>query len=159
ANRTRPCSWRAGRCRRPATSWPSSWRKPVSVGSRPPPWAAASSRAWPGCNRAPCTPPEGHTNEGSRVSGVLRAVWLSGRGAGSRRSDAPWRHVDFLLLSVTSALAMLGLLMISSATYRRLQLDGVDPHLYLKKQLLYVAVGAVVMVVAAVVDYRVFCDY
>lgn len=66
------------------------------------------------------------------------------------------RHVDLALVGSALALALIGVVMVYSAT-RELQIQaGGDPHSYLKKQLLWVAIGLVVMVVVAAVDYHVY---
>lgn len=79
-------------------------------------------------------------------------------GATTRHADFAWRQIDFLLLSVTGALALLGVLMISSATSTQRRNLGLDPYLYVKRQLIYVAVGIVVLVVITLFDYRMYCD-
>ena len=82
----------------------------------------------------------------------------AGLSSANRRTDSPWRSMDIWLLSTTVALAGLGLLMISSATYRRQLNSGLDPHLYLKKQVLYMVIGAILMAGIALIDYRYFVD-
>lgn len=68
------------------------------------------------------------------------------------------RHVsarmDPILLVTTGILALTGVVMIYSATKGKLALAGLDPHYYLKRQLIFVALSAVVLVVVAVFDYR-----
>ena len=76
----------------------------------------------------------------------------------SVRRDAPWRQLDFMLMSVTGALACLGLLMITSASRDYLASNNFDPNLYLKKQLIFVVLGFGAMVFVTLFDYRVFLD-
>jgi rod shape determining protein RodA len=79
--------------------------------------------------------------------------------ASRRRSDETWRQVDFLLLSVTAALGLLGGLMIASATYKALQADGKDPLFYFKRHIVFLVIGVTLMMVTALIDYRVFLDH
>src|SRR5687767_9622863 len=70
----------------------------------------------------------------------------------SRNPAAPWRHIDLVLVGCVVAVASLGCLMIFSAT------RGRDPSDFdtgfLTRQLLFMAVGASLMMVVALVDYR-----
>jgi rod shape determining protein RodA len=70
----------------------------------------------------------------------------------SRNPAAPWRHIDLVLVGCIVAVAALGSLMIFSAT------RGRDPSdfdtSFLAKQLLFIGVGASVMFVVAMIDYR-----
>lgn len=65
---------------------------------------------------------------------------------------ASWVHVDMILLAATAALTLCGIALIYSAT------RGIDPEaysrFYLQRQSLFAVVGAVLGIVAAVVDYR-----
>jgi rod shape determining protein RodA len=76
----------------------------------------------------------------------------------ARGTDSPWRHLDLTLLTSTLAIAGLGLLMVYSATQRRLDDQGLDPAYYLKRQALFVALGVGLMVLVTLVDYRVYRD-
>jgi rod shape determining protein RodA len=75
-----------------------------------------------------------------------------------RRDEHPLRsllrHVDLTLVLVALALSGIGAVMVYSATRAQLVAAGVDPHYFLVRQLVYVALGVVVMVVAALFDYR-----
>jgi rod shape determining protein RodA len=68
------------------------------------------------------------------------------------RAPAAWKHVDLVLLGCAAAVSVLGALMILSST------RGTDPNAYdlsfLRKQLLFIAVGVVGMVVVTLIDYR-----
>jgi rod shape determining protein RodA len=70
----------------------------------------------------------------------------------TRNPAAPWRHIDLVLVGCIVAVASLGCLMIFSAT------RGRDPNdfdtSFLTKQILFMAVGAALMMVVAMVDYR-----
>jgi rod shape determining protein RodA len=70
----------------------------------------------------------------------------------SRNPAAPWRHIDLVLVGCIAAVGALGCLMVFSAT------RGRDPSSFntgfLSRQLLFVAVGAVAMLVTASIDYR-----
>jgi rod shape determining protein RodA len=64
------------------------------------------------------------------------------------------RRCDFLLITSAILLSLIGAVMVYSAT-RVVQLDaGGDPKYYLKRQLMWLAVGLVVMVVTALIDYH-----
>ena len=79
--------------------------------------------------------------------------------ASSRNEAAPWYHLDLTLYGTVLAIAGLGVLMVYSATFRKLADSGGDPHLYLKKQALFTIAGIAVMVLMSVVDYRVYRDF
>jgi rod shape determining protein RodA len=65
---------------------------------------------------------------------------------------APLRHLDLTLLLVTLLLSAFGALMIYSATVHQQASSGIDP--YLKKQLVYMTVGFVVLLAVSLFDYR-----
>jgi len=69
------------------------------------------------------------------------------------------RRVDGILLFAAVGLAILGLLMVYSATHRSLQAFGQSPTYYLKRQGMFLVVGLVAMTVTALIDYRVFRIY
>jgi len=68
------------------------------------------------------------------------------------RAPAAWKHVDLVLLCCTAAISALGALMVLAST------RGVNPHSYdttfLRKQILFIALGVVGMVLVTLVDYR-----
>lgn len=83
----------------------------------------------------------------------------------SEHRPAPGRHrpvtraqlalrFDYVLLMSTLFVAALGALMVYSATRDSLALAGDDPKYYLKRQALFVVVGALVMGVVAMLDYH-----
>ncbi len=63
-------------------------------------------------------------------------------------------RIDPVLLVTTAILAVTGVVMIYSATRGKLELAGVDPKYYLKRQMLFVVISGVVFVATAVFDYR-----
>jgi rod shape determining protein RodA len=61
---------------------------------------------------------------------------------------------DVVLVGASVLLALVGVVMIYSATRGKLSLAGEDPRYYLKRQAAYVVIGVVVMVALALFDYR-----
>ncbi len=96
----------------------------------------------------------------SWVSGQSRSrsspAWLALRrfAAKAIARDSPLRQADWLLLATVLALTLLGTLMIWSATQPELQAQGANPHGYLLKQLLNIALGLVLMLVVGSLDAR-----
>jgi len=66
----------------------------------------------------------------------------------------PLRHVDPLLLLAALVLVVIGLFAIYSATHQSLESVDADPARYLKRQVTFVALGAIVVMAAASFDYR-----
>jgi rod shape determining protein RodA len=66
----------------------------------------------------------------------------------------PIRHLDPVLLLAVFALAVVGLFMVYSATHQSLSAVGLDPGTFLKKQVTFVALGSVMVLLAASFDYR-----
>src|SRR6202046_709154 len=64
------------------------------------------------------------------------------------------RSWDWLLFAVTCALTVLGPVRGWAATEPALRQAGLDPHTYLKKAILWAALGFVLMMVTACIDYR-----
>jgi rod shape determining protein RodA len=62
--------------------------------------------------------------------------------------------VDVVLLVTTVLVATIGVVMVYTASRGVLVSEGLDPHYYLKRQLLFVVLGVVVMGLIALVDYR-----
>ena len=67
---------------------------------------------------------------------------------------APIRHLDPTLLLVTLMLAAYGAVMVFAATVHRQEEAGLDPQLFLKRQIAYIVAGVLVLVVVAFFDYR-----
>jgi rod shape determining protein RodA len=68
--------------------------------------------------------------------------------------NSPLRHMDWLLIVVVLGLSAIGTLLVWSATQPGLLAAGQDPRTYLKKQLLNVVIGLVLMTVVSLVDTR-----
>jgi len=66
----------------------------------------------------------------------------------------PLRHLDPVLLISVLALGIVGLITIYSATHASLVAQRIDPGFFLKKQLAFVTLGIVVILVTASFDYR-----
>ena len=62
--------------------------------------------------------------------------------------------LDWLLMLATLALVAIGTLLVWSATSTRADLTGGDPNAYLRKQLVNVAIGLVLMVAVMATDHR-----
>jgi rod shape determining protein RodA len=71
---------------------------------------------------------------------------------------APWRHVDVLLVASILCLCGMGMLMVYSSTRQKQLAAGLDPQHYMKRQLLFLVLGLVAMVITTLVDYRVLRD-
>jgi rod shape determining protein RodA len=84
-------------------------------------------------------------------------VAIRGRMVAGERSLV--RHVDFTLVIAAVGLAVCGVLMVYSSTVRSLEAFNQDPGFYLKRQVAFLALGLVAMVVAAALDYRVVKIY
>lgn len=66
----------------------------------------------------------------------------------------PLRHVDPVLLVAVLMLAIVGLFAIYSATHQSLAAVHADPARFVKRQMTFLALGAVVVMAAASFDYR-----
>jgi rod shape determining protein RodA len=71
-----------------------------------------------------------------------------------RESSSPWRHLDPTVVLATLALTALGLLAIYSSTFAGLRAQGLPEASTMRRQLLNLGLGLVVMVTAMAVDYR-----
>ncbi len=80
-------------------------------------------------------------------------------GVRPRRDPAsPLRHVDWVLVLASVAIAAFGLLMVYSATAHKPALSGGNPRLFLERQAVWLLLGLGAMVLATAVDYRVLRD-
>lgn len=70
------------------------------------------------------------------------------------RSQLRLGRFDPILVGTSVLLALVGVVMIYSATRGKLMLAGQDPHYFLKRQLIFVVIGAVAMLGVALFDYR-----
>jgi rod shape determining protein RodA len=68
--------------------------------------------------------------------------------------NSPLRHMDWLLIVVVLALSAIGTLLVWSATQPSLLAAGADPRTYLKKQLLNVVIGLILMTSVSLIDTR-----
>lgn len=64
------------------------------------------------------------------------------------------RHIDWLLVLVVCGLSGLGIVLVWSATAPGLSGQGLDPRTYMKKQLLNVVIGLVLMALVSSMDSR-----
>ena len=83
-------------------------------------------------------------------------AWLAVRRLVSRviGRDSALRQADWFLLATVLALTLLGTVMIWSATEPMLLRQGTNPHAFLLKQLLNIALGLVLMLVVSSMDSR-----
>ena len=68
------------------------------------------------------------------------------------------RLIDPWLVAAVGGLCSIGITMVYSATREGLRQGASDPYLFAKKQLMFMAIGVVVMVVTALIDYRNLLD-
>jgi len=80
------------------------------------------------------------------MDGALPRRWLG--------EVAPIRHLDPVLIAVSIGLTIYGLLMVYSASHQALQTLEQDAGFFMKKQLAFMMLGLIVLVLAAVFDYR-----
>ena len=66
----------------------------------------------------------------------------------------PLRHVDVVLILAVAALSVIGLLAIYSATHASLESINADTGYYVKRQITFLALGAVILLGVASFDYR-----
>lgn len=71
------------------------------------------------------------------------------------RAEGPtWRRIDWVLIAAALALAVLGALLVWSASRQRQLHLGADPQYYLKRHLVNLVVGIALAAVVTAVDYR-----
>jgi rod shape determining protein RodA len=70
-----------------------------------------------------------------------------------RNPSAPWRHVDWVLIGATLAVALLGIVMVFSATRSTLGQPGTSTT-YLIRQTVFVLIGIALAFVVTMIDYR-----
>ncbi len=101
---------------------------------------------------APVRPPGGGYG-GARPS--------EGRGPLARAlaKDSVLRHMDWVLIAAVLALALIGTLLVWSATRAGLEQAGGNPNTYLEKQLLNVAIGLALLIAVSLIDYRILRTY
>jgi rod shape determining protein RodA len=69
------------------------------------------------------------------------------------------RHVDVVLVGAALALAVIGLFAIYSATHQSLAAVDLDPGRFVKRQLTFLGVGVIVLMLAVSFDYRLLKVY
>jgi rod shape determining protein RodA len=74
----------------------------------------------------------------------------------SQRPTRPalWRHIDVVLIIAVLLIGAFGCLMVYTATRLPLQAEGISAIYYVKKQIIFMIVGVLVMAAAAFIDYR-----
>ena len=73
--------------------------------------------------------------------------------------DSVLRHMDWVLILAVLTLALIGTLLVWSATRVDLAQAGANPNTYLEKELLNVAIGLVLMAAVSLIDYRMLRVY
>ncbi|WP_067477332.1 rod shape-determining protein RodA [Actinomadura hibisca] len=76
-----------------------------------------------------------------------------------RRRAAGLRRLDWTLVLAVAALAVIGAVLVRSATFQLLTEQGKDPNGFLKRHILNLVIGVVLGVVVAVLDYRLLRAY
>jgi rod shape determining protein RodA len=90
---------------------------------------------------------------------VATSVPRGNPAASLRRNPAsPWRHLDLALIGATAAIALIGVLMVWSASRATVDEVGLASHTFLVRQGMYAIVGAGVMALVTLVDYRRFYE-
>ena len=118
-----------------------------------------------GCVSSAVVPHQGEVMLGRSTSYTARGLTTPRPGVFSGRRprsllarafarNSPLRHMDWLLIVVVLGLSAIGTLLVWSATQPGLLAAGADPRTYLKKQLLNVMIGLVLMVGVSLVDTR-----
>jgi len=77
----------------------------------------------------------------------------SGLGNIKRGFAAPTRNIDWILMSAVGALTIIGSFIIYSATRMKLMNRGVDPYQVVQRQIVFVMIAIVAMVVIMWIDY------
>jgi rod shape determining protein RodA len=91
-----------------------------------------------------------------RSGGAMRPRSVWGRALAR---DSLLRRLDWMLLVPVLGLSLFGTLLVWSATEHGLSRAGGDPQTYLKKQLLNIVIGLILMVAVSAVDYRMLRIY
>ncbi|MFI6521087.1 rod shape-determining protein RodA [Spirillospora sp. NPDC050679] len=76
-----------------------------------------------------------------------------------RRRAAGLRRLDWTLLLAVAVLAVVGTLLVRSATFQLLTEQGKDPNGFLKRHILNLVIGVALCAVVAVLDYRLLRAY
>src|SRR5215831_14050708 len=107
----------------------------------------------------PVRPPAG--GHGGARPGGPGGPTLGKRGPLARAlaKDSVLRHMDWVLIAAVLALALIGTLLVWSATRTGLEQAGGNPNTYLEKQLLNVAIGLALLIAVSLVNYRILRTY
>jgi rod shape determining protein RodA len=107
----------------------------------------------------PVRPPAG--GHGGARPGGPGGPTLGRRGPLARAlaKDSVLRHMDWVLIAAVLALALIGTLLVWSATRTGLAQAGGNPDTYLERQLLNVAIGLVLLIAVSLIDYRLLRTY
>src|SRR3954463_872251 len=84
--------------------------------------------------------------------GLLQRKPDSGLGNIRASASAPTRHIDWVLMTAQSALAVIGLFVIYSASYTKFT----NPYLYVTRQEIFLIGALVAMAVVMSIDYDVW---
>jgi rod shape determining protein RodA len=126
----------------------SSWRGP-GLGRGGSAYGRAYGRLEPVRQARP-----GH--EGLRPGGLMRPKTFWQRAV-ARQSLL--RRFDWALTAAVLGLSLIGVLLVWSATEHGLGQAGADPQTYLKKQLLNIVIGLILMAAVSTLDYRTLRTY
>lgn len=66
----------------------------------------------------------------------------------------PWRNIDWVLMTATALLAVIGVATVYSATRPVLMRQGIDPYAFAERQVVFFIVAAGVMALVMAFDYR-----
>ena len=72
---------------------------------------------------------------------------------------SPLRYADYSLGLIAVALSAIGVALNYAATWRILEFNGQDPATFARRQILFVAIGIIVMFAATFLDYRLYKDF
>ncbi len=72
---------------------------------------------------------------------------------------SPLRYADYSLGLIAVALSAICVALNYAATWRILEFNGQDPATFAKRQILFVAIGIIVMFAATFLDYRLYKDF
>jgi len=89
---------------------------------------------------------------GSRSSGL--GSRSNGLGNIRRSMAEPSRNIDWILMFAVTALSVVGAFAVYSSTRPRLLARGVDPYYFVQRQIVYLIIAGVAMVVLMATDYR-----
>ena len=107
---------------------------------------------------APVRPPAGGYG-GTRPGGAGGpggpAMGRRGLLARALAKDSVVRHMDWVLIAAVLALALIGTLLVWSASRAGLEQVGGNPNTYLEKQLLNVVIGLALLIAVSLIDYRI----